>query len=396
MRVAVVSPYSWLMPSGVNTHVTNLAKHLERRGHEVWIIAPAGGLTRSAMALPENFIIAGRTIPVRSNGSVVYANAWPLMLQKMSRILARHDFDLVHVHEPAVPSVGAAATMVAKVPVVGTFHAAGEAHRYYARWKPLAARILASITVGIAVSESARRCVAEHFPADYRVIPNGIDIDEYARARDNHRVKGRILFVGRPDPRKGLPTLIEAFDRLQRRSPEVSLALVGPTREELQALMARSGRSGPDAFVGVEVLGRVSHEEKLSQLGKAEILCAPSLGGESFGIVLIEGLAAGVPVVASDIPGYRAVLGEGSAGVLVPPGDARALEQGLSGVLEDGGLRCSLSVAGISRAQRYSWDQVIDEILEVYGDAIRRGPRVVEEHPVPALSQTLHFLRMRS
>ena len=196
MRLAIVSPYSWTVPSGVNSHVQSLVRQLEGRGHDVWVIAPAGNLSHSAGRLPTNFIRAGRTIPVPSNGSIAHANMWPFMLQRMNRILANGDFDLVHVHEPTIPSVGASATMMAKVPVVGTFHAAGGASLYYERWRPLAERIISSIALRIAVSEAARDCVISHFPGDYRVIPNGIDLGTYAEARDGKRVRGAFSVSG--------------------------------------------------------------------------------------------------------------------------------------------------------------------------------------------------------
>lgn len=393
MRLAIVSPYSWSVPGGVNSHVKSLADQLEHRGHDVWIIAPAGTLTRSAKTLPDNFILAGRSFPVRSNGSVAYGNAWPLMMQKMDRVFARHKFDLVHVHEPTIPSVGASATMAAKVPVVGTFHAAGDACNYYERWKPLAGRILASLTVRIAVSEAARDCVVGHFPAEYRVIPNGIDLETYAGARDGSKVRGRILFLGRPEPRKGLTVLVEAFNGLRHRLPGASLVLVGPTFEELHALMPRFGDAGAETFRGIQALGRISQEAKVEQMRRAEVLCAPSLGGESFGIVLTEALAAGLPVVASDIPGYRAVLADGSAGVLVPPGDAPALENTLFSVLGNPELRRDLSLSGSARAERYSWDRVVDQVVEAYADAVYLGPRLVKEPAVPILGQMRHFMQ---
>ena len=396
MRVALVSPYSWMVPSGVNAHVTSLAGHLERQGHDVWIIAPGGILTHAVKTLPHNFIVAGRSIPVRTNGSIARANAWPLMMQKMARIFARYRFDLVHVHEPTIPSVGASAAMVATVPVVGTFHAAGGASSYYRRWRPLAARILASVTVCIAVSEAARSCVAEHFPAEYRVIPNGIDLDFYAGARKGPTVRGRILFVGRPEPRKGLGTLVEAFRELRKRLPWTSLVLVGPTLQELHALKLGPPLASPEAFAGIEALGRLSEEEKLEQMQRAEILCAPSLGGESFGIVLAEALAAGLPVVASDIPGYRAVLADGSVGVLVPPGDCFALEKALFSVLEDCELQQHLSQVGPDQVERYSWDWVVVQVLEAYEEAVRLGPRLVGERPVPILKQMWQFVQQRS
>lgn len=392
MRLAIVSPYAWTVPSGVNSHVLSLVHQLENRGHEVWVIAPAGNLSHSAGKLPSNFIRAGRTIPVPSNGSIAHANMWPFMLQKMTHVLGNHDFDLVHVHEPTIPAVGAAATMMARVPVVGTFHAAGGASAYYERWRPLAERILSSVTLRIAVSEAARDCVISHFPAEYRVIPNGIDVGVYAEAREGKKVRGRILFIGRPEPRKGLQVLVEAFKGLRQRLPGVSLTLVGPTYEELRGLASRSRHGSAEDLRGITALGRVPLASKLDQMRQAELLCAPSLGGESFGIVLTEALAAGLPVVASDIPGYRAVLAEGAVGVLVPPGNSQALENSLFATLQNRELRCDLAESGLARAERYSWDRVVRQVVEAYEDALELGPQVVKAPAVPACAQLRHFL----
>ena len=395
MRVGGVSPYAWTVPGGVNHHITSLVEHLERRGHQAWIIAPAGDLTNAPTNLPDNFITAGRAIPVKANGSVAYVSPWPLMLQRMGRILASHDLDLVHVHEPTIPAAGCSATMAAKIPVVGTFHAAGIASGYYQRFKPLADRIMSSIAVRVAVSEAARECVVAHFPGEYRVIPNGIDVDMYATARSVNKTNGRILFIGRVEPRKGLSVLLDAFADLRRRMPEASLVLAGPSLDDLKAF-TRSRNGSGDCLDGVEALGRVAVEVKLEQMRKAQILCAPSLGGESFGIVLTEALAAGIPVVASDIPGYRAVLAEGAAGMLVPPGEVAALESALFSLLQSSDLRRDLSVAGIARSERYSWDRVIEQVLEAYEDALVAGPVVVKQKPVPLFGQIRHSLRSRT
>lgn len=396
MRIGVVSPYAWTVPGGVNNHVMHLVEQLENKGHDVFVIAPAGDLTRSMVTVPSNFISAGRAFPVRANGSVAYVNVWPLMLQKMDRILTRQELDLVHVHEPTIPSIGAAATMSARVPVVGTFHAAGDATNHYERFIPLAKRIMACMTVKIAVSEAARACVNGHFPGDYRVIPNGIDVDAYAPAREGEKVPGRILFLGRPEPRKGLSVLVEAFMRLRTSSPGVSLVLAGPTPNELRSLISRSHSTWAEALEGMTALGRVSHAEKVEQMRRAEVMCAPSLGGESFGIVLAEAMAAGVPVVASDIPGYRAVLDGGEAGILVPPDSPMALESALSSVLQDAELRRGLSDRGLALAERYSWNRVIDEVLEAYDDALRLGPRLVREPAVPLFTQIRYSFRSKS
>jgi phosphatidylinositol alpha-mannosyltransferase len=393
MRLAVVSPYDWLVPSGVNCHVASLVDQLEQRGHDVWAIAPAGTVTRPAKNLPKNFIVAGRTFPVPSNGSVAHASIWPFMIQTMDRVFAREHFDLIHVHEPHSPAVGSAAALAAKAPLVATFHAAGYASHYYERWRPLAERIMACITARIAVSEAARDCVSAHFPGDFKVIPNGIDLQAYVPARGGKKTRGRILFLGRAEPRKGLDILVEAFWKLRDRLPGVSLTLVGPTFDDLHSLAPHSNHENADLFRDIEALGRVSHEAKVEQMRRAEILCAPSLGGESFGIVLTEAMAAGLPVVASDIPGYRAVMAEGAAGVLVPPGNPVALENALFSTLQNAELRRDLAQNGIRRAERYSWERVVSQVEEVYEQALVLGPSVTEGPRVPVVKQARHFMR---
>jgi phosphatidyl-myo-inositol alpha-mannosyltransferase len=395
MRIGLVSPYAWTVPGGVNNHVMSLVRHLELAGDQVYVIAPAGDLGRSQTPIPTNFISAGKAFPVPANGSVAYVNGSFFMLGRMNRILTPLDLDVVHVHEPTIPAVGAAATMMAKVPVVATFHAAGAAAAFYLRWRPLAERILSSITVRIVVSETARQTVIGFSPGEYRVIPNGIDIDRYTAARDGEKVPGRILFIGRPEPRKGLPALLEAFQGLRRRMPQATLVLAGPTPDELQSLAARERKTPRRSLEGVTALGRVSHEVKIREMAAAEVLCAPSNGGESFGIVLIEAMAAGLPVVASDIPGYRAVLAEGSAGVLVPPNDPAALENALHTALCSPELRQDLTLSGIARSERYSWDRLVHQVMEAYRDAVALGPREVSESAVPAFSQLWYFLRAK-
>jgi phosphatidylinositol alpha-mannosyltransferase len=335
-------------------------------------------------------------MPVPANGSVAYVNGSFFMLGKMSRILEPLKLDVVHVHEPNIPAVGAAATMMAKAPVVGTFHAAGAVSAFYERWRPLAERIMASITLNIVVSETARQTVISHFPGDYRVIPNGIEIERYVAARAGQKVPGRVLFIGRPEPRKGLPALLEAFQGLRRRLPNASLVLAGPTPEELQAFADRGRRSPDRELTGITALGRVSHEAKIKEMSEAQVLCAPSNGGESFGIILVEAMAAGLPVVASDIPGYRAVLAEGAAGLLTPPDSPAALEGALFTILQSPELRADLTASGMERAERYSWDRLVGQVVEAYEDAIVMGPRVVRERPVPALAQAIHFARIWS
>jgi phosphatidylinositol alpha-mannosyltransferase len=252
------------------------------------------------------------------------------------------------------------------------------------------------MTVRTAVSEAARDCVAPHYPGEYRITPCGIDIEPYAKARGAKRVKGRILFLGRPEPRKGLTVLIEAFNELRGRMPGVSLTLVGTSEEQLRALYPHKAADTAEKLKGITALGSLGEDAKIEQMAKAEVMCAPSLGGESFGIVLTEAMAVGLPAVASDIRGYRAVLGDGSNGVLVPPNDAKALEKALYTTMTNPTLRERLAEDGIKRAQRYSWENVISQIEDAYADALRLGPQVVEGPRVPVLKQALHFMRLLS
>lgn len=394
MKIAVVSPYSWTVPGGVNNIIASMVCQLEKVGHDVSIIAPAGTLGTRPKDLPSNFIMAGHTLPVPSNGSIAHPSVWPFMMSTMSRILAKNDFDLIHAFEPFTPAVAAAALLVSKVPVVGTFCAAGDATRYYRRWKPLADRLMPCLTVRTAVSEAARDCVAPHYPGAYRITPCGIDTEPYARARAAKKVRGRILFLGRPELRKGLTVLLEAFAELKTRRPGASLTLVGTSEEQLRALFPRKTPDLTQKLQGIQALGSLGEADKIEQMAKAEVMCAPSLGGESFGIVLTEAMAAGLPIVASDIRGYRAVLAEGANGILVPPGDAQALEKALLDTLSDPELRRHLAEDGIERAQRYSWDNVLSKIEEAYVDAEQLGPQVVPGPRVPVAKQAIHFARL--
>jgi phosphatidylinositol alpha-mannosyltransferase len=230
------------------------------------------------------------------------------------------------------------------------------------------------LDVRIAVSEAAREFPARLYPGDYRIIPNGVTVEKYAPAVGAAKVKGRVFFIGRAEKRKGLGVLLHAFARLRRRLPHATLVIAGATRG--QALEAsRLGYGPPLDLEGVDALGWVLDDEKVAQLAQAEVVCAPSLAAESFGIVLAEAMAAGVPVVASDLPGYRAVLGDGEAGRLVPPGEPALLAEALYDLLQDNDERRRLAAAGLVVAERLSWTRVTDEIIAAYEDALAVGDR---------------------
>jgi phosphatidylinositol alpha-mannosyltransferase len=412
MRVGLVTPYSWSVPGGVNQHVEHLAAELEARGHEPWILAPVGAFFRRRSvdsmrhAAADRFVPMGSAVPVSSNHSRAFVSVSPLTFSRVDRTLRYGRFDVLHVHEPCTPVVAGAAVLMASSPIVGTFHAALESSHGYEDWDFLARYLMERIHVRVAVSEAARAYPMARYGGDWRIIPNGIPTERYERCREMQKVPGRILFIGRAEPRKGLAVLLEAFARLREERPEVSLVIAGATRRQaLEAHLAaarnggarnggrdgsgrnggrnglsKNGRGGAGReaeLAGVDALGWVGEDQKADQLGAAEVVCAPSLTAESFGIVLAEAMAAGTPVVASDLPGYRSVLRDGAAGRLVPPGDAGALATALQQMLDDAAGRARLRQAGLGAASELSWTRVTDDVLQAYEDAVglwRQGP----------------------
>jgi phosphatidyl-myo-inositol alpha-mannosyltransferase len=391
MRIGLVSPYSWTVPGGVNSHVEHLAAELDRRGHATWILAPVGVLVGrrrvDSRRLPatERLVPMGSAVPIRSNGSLAYLNASPRVVRRMDRALRLLKLDVLHVQEPFTPSVSVAAVLLAMSPVVGTFHAAMDDSAPYDRWG-WGTRIVADgLDVRLAVSEAAMHLPAELFPGEYTIVPNGVATEVFAPARTGTKIPGRILFIGRAEPRKGLAVLLKAFTDLRRRRPEASLLIAGATTREVMVEASTAGDGVPIDLDGVTALGWVADAEKVRRLAEAEVVCVPSTHGESFGIVLIEALAAGVPVVASDLPGYRSVLRDGLAGRLTPPGEPVALAHALEVVLGDDVLRRRLRDEGIALAEAYSWSRIADRVEEVYVHAasleLPRGQHGQPERP---------------
>lgn len=372
-----MSPYSWSFPGGVTRHVEALAGSLLACGHHVRILAPVdppdrvarlthGGACPQEVQLPDHLIPLGRTVGIPANGSVSNLSPSPACIRRLGAELGRGSYDVVHVHEPVVPVAGWSATALARQAVVGTFHA------YSTKWLPnaigtaLGARLMLNhLHVRIAVSRAAEWTGRRWFGGHYRVIPNGVHLDPdvlaAGRATEGRGGPLRIVFVGQPVPRKGLPVLLGAFEELRRRIP-AELVLVGPDRADLT----------PDLvdLPGVRVMGRVDDERKLQELRGADVLCAPSLGGESFGMVLTEAFAAGTAVVASDIAGYREVVDDDVDGVLVPPGDPLALAAALQRVHEDPEQRQRMTRAAAVKVHRFSWQRVAHEVVEAYQDAV--------------------------
>src|SRR5215217_4838704 len=376
MRVALVSPYSWTYPGGVTRHIEALAAELSAAGHEVRVLAPFDPDVRSAALrhrgarpqvrpVPDWLVPLGPTIGWSSNGAVSNLAHTPYAVATLRRELRAGRFDVVHVHEPVAPAVGWDALTSADAPLVGTFHCYSERAGAHAVAALLGARRkLNHLSGRIAVSEAAAWTGRRFYGGRYRVIPNGVTLPAGGVPPSRRRAPGeplRIAFVGQAVERKGLPVLLRAFEALRAEVP-AELTIVGASPDEVAPLVVEPA--------GITALGRVSDEQRHAVLAGSDVLCAPSLGGESFGMVLTEAFAAGTPVVASDIAGYRDVVAGGRDGVLVPRGDATKLAEVLHGLAVDPPAAARLGAAARASAERYAWPRVAEQVVEAYGDAV--------------------------
>ncbi len=361
MRVGIVCPYSWDVPGGVQCHVSDLAQALIDLGHAVSVLAPADDET----PVPPYVVAAGRAVPVPYNGSVARVAFGPLSAARVRRWLADGDFDVLHIHEPAVPSLSLLACWAASGPMVGTFHTANLRSRAMVAGYPILYPALEKLSARIAVSEDARRTLVEHLGGDAVLVPNGVYVDRFASARPRPEWRGSagtFCFLGRLDePRKGLATLLAAFPTVARARPGVRLLVAG------RGDVAEAAATLPDDVCGaVDFLGLVSDEDKAAMLATADVYVAPNLHGESFGIVLAEAMAAGAAVVASDLEAFRRVLGAGTVGRLFPVGHSSALARTLLDLLGDEAGRRALVAAAAAEVRRYDWATVAAQVLAVY------------------------------
>jgi phosphatidyl-myo-inositol alpha-mannosyltransferase len=375
VRVALLSPYSYTYPGGVGRHVEALAEQLLEAGHHVRLLAPYDpddrrarvlhrGVRPQPRPLPDYVIPVGRTMGLPMNGAVSNLAVFPESVGAVGRELRHGRFDVVHVHEPNAPYVSWYATEASRAPTVGTFHTyttSAMVARFTANVAG-ARRLYAKLTSRIAVSEAARWSAQRFYGGRYRIVPNGVDLSAARPGERRPDDELRILFVGRAEARKGLPVLLRAFEALRGAGVRARLTVAGATSAEVEPLLL-----DPD---GVEVAGRVDDDEKWRLLGEADLLCAPSLGGESFGMVLTEAFASGTPVVASSIAGYREVVHDGSDGLLVPPGDAVELGEALRSLAIDPGRRARMAASARESAERYAWPRVAAEVTEVYEEAL--------------------------
>jgi phosphatidylinositol alpha-mannosyltransferase len=377
MRIALVSPYSWNFPGGVTRHIDALAREFLAEDHHVKVFSPVDPDDRLTRALhrrspdpgplPDYVVPLGRTFSLPMNGAQSRLGYNADSVIRLRKGLREGNFDVIHVHEPIAPVVGwDACTFDAGAPVVGTFHA------YSSSWIPNsiarvigARRVLNRLTARIAVSEAAQWTGERYFGGAYDVIPNGVHTSNAAPGPKPAGDTLRIVFVGREEERKGLPVLLSAFAGLRQHIP-VRLQIIGAEADGVEPLLAQV-EGGMD---GIEVLGRVDDAELWRRLHDAHVLCAPSLGGESFGMVLTEAFAAGTPVIASDIAGYRQVVTHGRDGLLTTPGDPLELAEVLRSVWLDPARRDEMAVAARKRAEDFAWPQVARRVASVYERAV--------------------------
>ncbi|HEY2042625.1 MAG TPA: glycosyltransferase family 4 protein [Jatrophihabitans sp.] len=369
MRIGIVCPYLWDIPGGVQWHVRDLAETLIASGHEVSVLAPG---EEDAPGLPGYVTAAGKTVPIPYNGSVARLQFGLLSATRVRRWLRDGNFDVVHVHEPAPPSLSLLTVLLADVPLVATFHSASTRSRFLAMFNSVVQAVLERLSGRIAVSQAARKMIMEHLGADAVVIPNGVVVSNYATAQPlpgyprDPALGGTIGFIGRYDEsRKGMSVLLGALEVLIK------------TRPGLQVLVAGRGDEGdfldklpPSVADSVVMLGMVSEADKASLLRSVDVYVAPNTGGESFGVILLEAMSAGTPIVASDLDAFRRVLADGRAGLLFANRDSAGLARALETVLSDELLRGQLAEAGTEVVRPYDWPVVAAQILRVYEIAV--------------------------
>ncbi len=368
MKIGLVSPYVYPLPGGVAQHVRFLYENLRLRGHDVRIITSSHGLQRSSEG---DVIRLGKGFSMPANGSMGTVTVSPRYIRQVRAVLEGERFDLLHFHEPFVPFLSLVVLRESTSVNIGTFHA-------YGGWSPAyefgsrALRGYASRLHGrIAVSAAARHFIDRYFPGDYKVIPNGVDAERYGRAVPLARWQDgtpNILFVGRFEARKGLLDLLKAYRQVRRDGVEARLLLVGGGPQEREARRYVATRR----MGGVEFLGRVSDDEKLQLFRTANVYCSPATGRESFGIVLLEAMAAGAPIVASDIHGYKGVVRRGREALLVPPHEPKDLAAAIERLLADRELAATFRANGPVRAAEFSWPRVTAKVDDYYGFVVRR------------------------
>ena len=369
MKIAMVSPYDFTWPGGVTAHVTQLARELGRSGHEVQVLAPHSPSRESQDA--DLHVPLGRSVPLPSGGSIARVSLSWWLYPKVRALLRKEQFDVIHLHEPMAPILPLCVLEFSDSVNVGTFHASYARQHLYRITHPIIKRWQQRLHGNIAVSPAARRYVNNTFPGDYEIIPNGIDFKHFstdvAPMPQYQDGKINILFVGRLEKRKGLRYLLEAYGKLKWDLPNIRLIVVGPGNPDKESYRVMSSQNLQD----VEFVGLVSYDDLPRYYASADIFCSPATGAESFGIVLLEAMSAGKPVVASDIEGFRGVMTHGEQGLLVPKKDSNALAEALGMLARDPELRRKLGGNGNRLAKEYRWEVVAGRVEAYYNTCLK-------------------------
>ena len=364
MKVALVSPYDFAYPGGVTAHIDQLAQQFNRQGHEAWIIAPSSKPGNSFEF--DRFVRLGVPVPIPAGGSVARLSLSPWLLKSVRGLLGREKFDVIHLHEPLTPLLPWLVLHCSKSVNIGTFHAYHERSKFY----PLASKPLRHwfnrLHGRIAVSPMAQGFIQKHFDGEFALIPNGInlkgfgsDVEPIAKYKDG---KINILFVGRMEKRKGLKYLLMAYSRLKWQFPDIRLIVVGPGTPDKDCYRILGEHSLQD----VEFVGGVSQDDLARYYKTADIFCSPATGKESFGIVLLEAMASGTPIVASRLDGYATVMEDGMHGLMVPPKDDQALAAAIRHMIQDPQMRAAMGAFGERRAYEFRWEHVAKQVMDYY------------------------------
>ena len=383
MKIGMISAYDYAHPGGVSEHVRYLAAGLRRRGHDVTVLAPCSN--RELCERETDFIRVGRPFPIPMHGSVARITVSLHLTNRIKHYVRDSGFDVIHYHEPLMPVLPLTALRFSRTVNVGTFHAFARSNVGYYYGKPLLKRYVRNLHVRIAVSNPAREFVRHYFPGDYRVIPNGIDTRRFANQAPYSELRDgmcNLLFVGRLEYRKGLGYLLRAFATLKPQYPNLRLIIVGdgPLRRWYGNFISRK------QLEDVVMVGYVPPSELPRYYASADIFCSPATGDESFGIVLLEAMASGKPIVATSIDGFREVVAHGREGLLVERKSRRQLAYALQTLISNPSLRQQMGEAGLVTAQQYDWERVIDRVTDVYNQAIDSAQPAPSVRLEPSLS----------
>jgi phosphatidylinositol alpha-mannosyltransferase len=363
MKIALVCPYDFAHPGGVANHITFLYKELLKTGHEVKIITPYSG--NSDLIENKDILPIGKPVSISSAGSVARITLSPMLSSPVKAALEREKFDIIHLHDPLYSTLTLTVLHHSKTANIGTFHAFQKTRIPYHLISPLFQGAFNKLHGRIAVSEPAKRFISRYFPAEYNIIPNGIDFKRFStplppieKLRDD---KLNILFVGRAEKRKGLNFLLEAYPLIKREIPQSRLVIVGPeTRQKYEHIAKKL------ALADVAFTDYVPNDDLPAYYQAADVFCSPATGGESFGIILLEAMAASKAIVASSIDGYASLINNGVEGLMVPPKDITALANAIIGLLKDEPRRRDMGMHGRQKAEQYSWSNIAKAINEYY------------------------------